>query len=117
MISVIATIGVISFNSNKSHSIKSLLMANVEALARGDEDSTTEVKTYQVGEKTITNGKKFSTTEKDWSWDVSLQIWFFKGSRSSSAPTNYTETSQSETIKLKCCRAKGPDKECSYEEC
>lgn len=108
----------LTLEMNHSSHKNLLTLANIEALAKGDETTTEDKeKTYQVGEKTITSGKKYSTTEPGWSWDVKAGVWLFEGKVSHSKPSHYTEDSSSESVKIKCCREKGPDTSCSYETC
>ena len=87
----------IDFSTKKSNG---LIFKNIEALA------TIE-----------TDGRKYSTTEPGWTWDVGLQVGLFHGKVSKGQPSSYTEESSSEIVKIKCCRVQGPEKECWYEEC
>lgn len=78
-------------------------MANAEALAQ---DETGSGQTWQVGDKTIV-----STTAPGWTYDAKLDVWLFEGKVTASKPATI------ETLKIKCCRLKGPLDSCSYEDC
>ena len=84
----------IDFSTKKSNG---LIFKNIEALATIETDG---IHNFQIGEKQIATGRKYSTTEPGWTWDVGLQVGLFHGK-----------------VKIKCCRVQGPEKECWYEEC
>ena len=101
----------IDFSNRKSNG---LMLKNIEALATTE---TEGIHNFQIGEKQITTGRKYSTTEPGWTWDVGLQVWLFQGKVSKGQPSSYREESGSEIVKIECCRVQGPEKECRYEEC
>ena len=100
----------IDFSTKKSNG---LIFKNIEALATIETDG---IHNFQIGEKQIATGRKYSTTEPGWTWDVGLQVGLFHGKVSKGQPSSYTEESSSEIVKIKCCRVQGPEKECWYEE-
>lgn len=101
----------IDFSTKKSNG---LIFKNIEALATIETDG---IHNFQIGEKQIATGRKYSTTEPGWTWDVGLQVGLFHGKVSKGQPSSYTEESSSEIVKIKCCRVQGQEKECWYEEC
>jgi len=110
----IAAIAAINVNLSSNTNFSNLLLRNIEALATIETDG---IHNFQIGEKQIATGRKYSTTEPGWTWDVGLQVGLFHGKVSKGQPSSYTEESSSEIVKIKCCRVQGPEKECWYEEC
>lgn len=94
----------IDFSTKKSNG---LIFKNIEALATIETDG---IHNFQIGEKQIATGRKYSTTEPGWTWDVGLQVGLFHGKVSKGQPSSYTEESSSEIVKIKCCRVQGPEK-------
>ena len=80
-----------------------LFKANLEALADEENESQNQ-QSWQICSKTI---------ENDWSFDVSVNLWLFKGTYTYKKPTNYKK----ETLTILCCRAQGLEKKCAYEAC
>ena len=80
-----------------------LFKANLEALADEENESQNQ-QSWQICSKTI---EIYTTTENDWSFDVSVNLWLFKG----------TYTYKKETLTILCCRAQGLEKKCAYEAC
>ena len=107
-ISIVAVVALImGYNVYISHGINCLsdiVLANVEALANSESGS--DKTTWQEGDKTIV-----STSSPGWTFDLKLNVWLFEGKVSNSTPPSI------ETVKIKCCRLKGPLASCSYEEC
>ena len=86
-----------------------LFKANLEALADEENESQNQ-QSWQICSKTI---EIYTTTENDWSFDVSVNLWLFKGTYTYKKPTNYKK----ETLTILCCRAQGLEKKCAYEAC
>ena len=84
----------IDFSTKKSNG---LIFKNIEALATIETDG---IHNFRIGEKQIATGRKYSTTEPGWTWDVGLQVGLFHGKVSKGQPSSYTEESSSEIVKI-----------------
>lgn len=106
--------GYSAYDAHGENNIASITLANVEALATGNEDGTDSDQTWQVGSKTIKKTVQ-RTNETGWSWDVEGNVWLFNGSVSHSSPEiTWTEE---ESVTFNCCRQQGDLKKCNYENC
>ncbi|WP_291527975.1 NVEALA domain-containing protein [Bacteroides sp. UBA939] len=86
--------------------LSNVVLANVEALAQQTENGNGSDQTWQVGEKTIV-----TTTSPGWTYDAKVGVWLFEGKVTANRPPS------TQSVKISCCRAKGPLSSCSYEEC
>ena len=73
----------IDFSTKKSNG---LIFKNIEALATIETDG---IHNFQIGEKQIATGRKYSTTEPGWTWDVGLQVGLFHGKVSKGQPSSH----------------------------
>ena len=99
------------YKAYKSYQPKNNLLAmNLEALAEGeDTESEEDSKTYQISEMTRTQQ---TTDEPGWSWDASLNVWWFNGKISKTSPKKVSTV----TITYDCCIKQGLTK-CHYIMC
>jgi len=45
----------------------------------------------------------YETSENGWSWNASVNAWFFQGSISKNTPSSSKKVTTTETISLPCC--------------
>lgn len=107
----VLSFGYYAYNAHQTSNLSNMTLANIEALSNNENPPE---QTWQIASKTITIEYQVSN-EEGWEWSFSLNAWLFKGEATKNSPKDAMTVR--ETTTFNCCREKGPEKECVYEEC